>query len=162
MRKIHRKIGLLAAPFLLVSAVTGLLWAYAPHLYLKPAPSAPAPAIDENGRYVPVAEAVGAARILSEGAKVRSVTLRPEAGRLVYVVNLASKKGPAEIWVDAAGGEASLPERTAAWRFHSWVMKLHRLEFFGTKKELVAIPGTALLLLLTTGFFLLQKPSNKI
>ena len=31
----HRRVAILSAGFLLLTAVTGILWAYAPHLYFK-------------------------------------------------------------------------------------------------------------------------------
>jgi hypothetical protein len=36
-------------------------------------------------------------------------------------------------------------------------MKIHRLEFFGTKKELVVFPGLGLLLMLFTGLSLFKR-----
>ncbi len=152
-------IGICFAPFLAATAVTGLLWAYAPYLYLKtPPPSKNAAMIDDKRNYIPIVDVIRAVSV-GEGERIKSITLRPEpeSGRLVYFVNKGSKKGLKEIWVDAETGAVSEPKASAGREFHNWVMKIHRLEFFGTKKELVAIPGTGLLLLLLTGLFLWKR-----
>ena len=158
MRKIHRTVGLFFAPFLATTAVTGLLWAYAPYLYMKNEPTKiKAPAIDENRTYLPLADVIRSAKMLAGEGKVLNVTLKPDAGRLVYSVNIGSRSGRKEVQVDAKTGKAEIPVRTKAQEFQQWIMRIHRLEFFGTKKELVAIPGLGLLTLLVTGSFLLRK-----
>ncbi len=160
MRKIHRTIGLFFAPFLVTSAVTGLLWAYAPYLYLKNdsiKPKVSAPAIDAKKTYVSMVDAIQAATSMMQDGRITSIVLRPESGRLMFIVNMMSKNGMREVWVDAEKGNAMLPVRDATHQFHQWVMKIHRLSFFGTKKELVAIPGAGLLLMFFTGLFLFKK-----
>ena len=158
MRKIHRTVGLFFAPFLAATAITGLLWAYAPYLYMKSEPTkAKAPAIDENGTYLPIADVIRLAKTLAGEGNILNVTLKPDAGRLVYSVNIGSKSGRKEVQVDAQTGKAEIPVRSKAQEFHQWIMRIHRLEFFGTKKELTAIPGAGLLALLVTGSFLLRK-----
>ena len=162
MRKIHRTLGLVFAPFLATSAITGLLWAYAPYLYLKadPAKKAVSPVIDENRAYVPVADAIRAAKSLAGEGRLSGVSLRVESGRVVYIMNLMSRSGMKEIWVDSETAEATPAPKDPARQFHSWVMRIHRLSFFGTKKELVAFPGVGLLLMLCTGLFLLKRSSK--
>ena len=152
-------IGIFFGPFLLASAVTGLLWAYAPHLYLRPASagSTPAPVMDENRTYASVSDVIRAAKAEAGEGRIGGLYLKPMAGRLVYTVNVESKKGMKEVWVDADTGEAELAPKDRALEFHVWVMRIHRLGFFGTKKELTAIPGTALLLMIVTGLFLLKR-----
>lgn len=160
MRKIHRTIGLFFAPFLVTSAVTGLLWAYAPHLYLKNdsiKTKAFAPEIDAKKTYVSMVDVIQAATSMAGDGRITSIVLRLESGSLVFAVNVVSKNGVREIWVDAEKGNAMLPVRDAAHEFHSWIMKIHRLGFFGTKKELVAIPGAGLLLMIVTGLFLFKR-----
>lgn len=160
MRKIHLTIGVFFAPFLAISAITGLLWAYAPYLYLKSdsgMKKSPASVIDEKRAYIPVADVIRTALLMAGEGRINSIVLRAESGRLVYAVNVVSKKGINEIWVDAEKGNAMLPVRDTAHQFHSWIMKIHRLSFFGTKKELVAIPGFGLLLMLFTGLFLFKR-----
>ena len=158
MRKLHRKIGIFFAPFLAVSAVTGLLWAYAPYLYLKNDASKKiqSPAIDEKRSYLPIANVIEAAQAKG-AARISSITLKAQSGRLVYIVYGSSKQGQKELWVDAESGAVEVPARTRAQEFHSWIMKMHRFEYFGTKKELTAFSGVGLLLMIGTGLVLWRK-----
>lgn len=158
-RKLHRALALFFGPFLMTSAVTGLLWAYSPYLYLKDAgkPKAFLTEANEGRMRVSPVEAIHAAREAGEKGKISAVTLRAEGEKAVYSVGFSSKEGPKEFRVDAETGAVlgAAPPRYPA--FHQWVMKIHRLEFFGTKKELVAIPGLGLLAMLFTGLFLFKR-----
>ncbi len=215
MRKQHRQISVIAVPFLLVAAITGLLWAYAPHLYWKDdylkknVPSGP---VDRQEVRISFEEAAQAAE--RHGVTAVGVSLRKEAGHTVYAVTGdVPQGGTREILIDAVTGKTLTPlseelaieiamqyvnssdilavdripsyhhrsgkdflnvtavrfkdsNRTSIYLsesgnilededrtrvFHFWVMKLHKLNFFGTKKELTAIPGIALILLIITG-----------
>jgi uncharacterized iron-regulated membrane protein len=127
MRKLHRKLGLIFGPFLMTSAVTGLLWAYAPHLYLKQEPAKK--------------ETVKASRIVlmsADGREARSIDLGAETPVTVDPWSVQYRKRQTPV-------------------FHQWIMRIHRLEFFGAKKELTIFPGIGALLLGLTGFVLLKK-----
>ncbi|AFM12805.1 PepSY-associated TM helix domain-containing protein [Turneriella parva] len=217
----HRRIAILSAGFLLLTAVTGILWAYAPHLYfkegylkkksLKAAPSLSA------ARLAPQ-EAIRLAEAAGKVGPAESVVLRAEGGRLVFEVVRREGKAAHSQLVDAISGEKLSPldekmaaavaaeyvvgnptlknatvidnyrhrsgklvpsvyrvafvasgnpeiyidrnsaaiveESDDARAFHFWVMKLHQLQFFGTKKELTLIPGLALILLVITGMLI--------
>lgn len=158
-RKLHRILSYFFTPFLAVVAVTGLLWAYSPYLYMKPDPAMKKMhvSIEDNGQYLAIPDVIRSARTLAKDGRVKGISLKSESGKLLYIVQVGSKTGPSEVWVDAGTGQASLPVRTAGWQIHQWVMKLHKLSFFGTKRELTAFPGGGLLLLLITGIFLWRK-----
>jgi uncharacterized iron-regulated membrane protein len=160
MRRIHRALAFFFSPFLILSAVTGLLWAYAPYLYLKQDAGKPRPSIsveDQARVHLTPVEAIEASGLRASGGKVASVTLRVEAEKVLYVISSASKKDAKDIFVDAENGQL-LPKPAERYpAFHTWVMKLHQLQFFGTKKELVAFPGVGLLLMLFTGIFLFKR-----
>lgn len=159
MRKLHRALALFFSPFLVVTAVTGLLWAYAPHLYLKPEGSKKTPL--EISR-APKLSPVDALRAAGDGGgKPMSVTLRGEGSRLVYAVAYGSKDVPKEALVDAETGEVLKKPSPRYPGFHHWIMKIHRLEFFGTKKELTLLPGAGLLALLLTGAYLFRYGLRK-
>ena len=159
MRQFHRTAGIFFAPFLAVTAVTGLLWAYAPYLYMKQeAPKMKGDVkIDENGTYLPIADVIRAAQPLAGEGKIMGVGLKVDGGKLVYSVNVSSKGERKEIRVDAQTVQATVFVPSKAQEFHAWVMRIHRLEFFGTKKELVIIPGAGLLTLLISGTVLWKR-----
>lgn len=159
MRKLHRTLAVFFSPFLIVTAITGLLWAYAPHLYLKLDAPKKAPLSAQDAPRVSPVEALSAAG--GAGAKVMSVTLRNDDGRLVYAVAFAAKGAPEEAIVDADTGKVLKAKAARYPEFHHWVMKLHRFEFFGTKKELTVFPGLGLLSMLLTGFFLFRYGLKK-
>lgn len=220
MRFLHRRIAILSAGFLLLTAVTGILWAYAPHLYFKDGYL--------KKKHVKAAPALSAARLspqeairLTEAAGIspaESVILRAEGGRLVYEVVRREGKAAHSQLVDAVSGTKLSPlaeqiaaavaaeyvvgnptikdaaivdhyrhrsgkivasvyrvrfsapgnpeifidrnsaaiveESDDARAFHFWVMKLHQLQFFGTKKELTLLPGLALVILVITGLLI--------
>lgn len=64
-----------------------------------------------------------------------------------------------EIVVDRASGEI-IEDSDRVRRFHFWVMALHQLSFFGTKKELTVLNGVPLLVLIATGLVMLRKRSR--
>ena len=82
--------------------------------------------------------------IVSGGASLSHL----EDGRVVLVAFAAP--GNPEIYIDR-NSATIVEESDDARAFHLWVMKLHQLQFLGTKKELTLIPGAALLFLLVTG-----------
>lgn len=157
MRKIHRTLAVVFGPFLTLSAVTGLLWAYAPYLYLKDAPKAKLPVTDKIAavRLSPQ-EAIQKTKDAGENGNVMAVTLRIDNPDIVYAVSVGSKEGFKDIIVSAENGNILKPATFKYPAFHRWIMKLHRLEFFGTKKELVIFPGVGLLLMLFTGLSLFK------
>ncbi len=114
VRSAHRAIALTAAVVLTVSAVTGILWAYAPYLYLpdgymrKKAPTrspTPREAAVGVGEALRVAE--GAA---GRGLDVTQIVLRPDFGRLLYEVQYREGAGaPRAFLVDAIRGEPLTP-----------------------------------------------------
>lgn len=215
----HRRIAILSAGFLLLTAVTGILWAYAPHLYfkdgyLKKKSIRLGPALTE-AKLSPAEAISRVAASPDKKTTAESVSLRVEAGQLIYEVVRKEGKATESQLVDAISGERLSPlsaelaaavaaeyvagnplvkqvtpldeyrhrsgkklrtlyrvafaapgnpeiyidrnsaaiveESDESRAFHFWVMKLHQLQFFGTKKELTLIPGLALLLLVATG-----------
>ncbi len=220
----HRRIAVVSSGVLLLTALTGLLWAYAPHLYfrdgyLKKKSIRPGPAV-EAARLTP-REAISKSALRPGTSAVTSVSLRVEGGRLVYeIIRGAGMTAQAEL-IDANSGERLSPiggelasliaaeyvvgnpaikdttelanyrhRSGKVWRsvyrvafvaprhpaiyidrysgtiveesddaraFHFWVMKLHQLQFFGTKKELTLVPGMALLLLVASGAAMLFR-----
>lgn len=164
MRRVHRTIGLFFAPFLAASALTGLLWAYAPYLYYpqpKHAEGAKKAAIDEDAPYLPMAEVVRAVRSEAPEGPITNLTLKAVGPELVYTAYVAAKKGQQEVKVDAFSGKAELVVPTLGHRIHYWVKKLHMMQFFGTKKELTIVSGLPLLILLFTGMFLWKTGPRK-
>lgn len=215
----HRRVAIVSAGFLLLTAVTGILWAYAPHLYfkdgyLKKKSVRPGPAL--TAAKISPQEAIRLSEVGGKARVAESVSLRVEGGQLVYeVVRKAGKVAESQL-VDAVSGKRLNPldekmavavaaeyvagkphrqeavalenyrhrsgkvvpsvyrvafaapgnpeiyidrnsativeESDDARAFHLWVMKLHQLQFLGTKKELTLIPGAALLLLIATGW----------
>jgi hypothetical protein len=114
VRSAHCVIALTAAVVLTMSAVTGILWAYAPYLYLpdgymrKKAPTrspAPREAVIGVGDALRVAEDAA-----GRGLDVTQVVLRPDFGRLLYEVQYREAKGvPRAFLVDAIRGEPLTP-----------------------------------------------------
>lgn len=218
MRFWHRRVAVLSAGFLLLTAVTGILWAYAPHLYfkdgyLKKKSTRGAPAL--SAARLSAQEVIRLTEAADKTRPAESVTLRAEGGRLVFEVVRREGKAAHSQLIDAVSGEklSPLTEQMAAavaaeyvvgnppvkdaavvenyrhrsgkivpsvYRiafvapgnpeifidrnsaaiveesddsraFHFWVMKLHQLQFFGTKKELTLLPGLALIVLVITG-----------
>ena len=215
MRQLHRWAGLGGAGFLLLTGLTGLLWANAPRLYWKDdykKIKAPVVAPPLESARIDMRRALAMA-LQQLGSEVAAavLTLKSEAGRLVYEAQAGKrsvlidaltgrslsplteedasrfadqyapkgasrliarhessftgrdgrKRGP--VWVvtyrDKGGTEIVLDEMSGqiieefdpSRRFHFWVMRLHKLDFFHTDRMLTAIPGLFLLGLVITG-----------
>lgn len=215
-RSAHATAGLVGALFLASSAITGLLWANASRLYWR--------ADDYKKKKAPVAgPALESARIdirrvlaraqseLGTEANMTALTLKSEAGRLVY----EAQTGKRSVLIDAITGRSLSPlsaddasrfadqyapkgasrlaarhevsfmgrdgrKRGPVWRvtyrdnggteivlddmsgqiieefdpsrrFHFWIMRLHKLDFFHTDRLLTAIPGLCLIGLVISG-----------
>lgn len=112
-RSIHRLVGTVCAVFLASSAVTGLLWAYAPYLYwrggyLEKKNPAPAPPLDAV--QVPVREALArAGQALGPDAVIVSVILRADIGRLLYEVEYRRRGSHGALLVDGLTGAVLSP-----------------------------------------------------
>lgn len=113
VRTAHRIVGIAVAAFLVSSAVTGLLWAYAPFLYwqggyLERKTPAASPSLDAVT--VTVQEAIQTARTTVSGdASLAAVVLRADAGRLLYEVQYRVHGIPGSVLVDATTGERLSP-----------------------------------------------------
>ncbi|HRP69845.1 MAG TPA: PepSY domain-containing protein [Turneriella sp.] len=222
---LHRRIASFSAVFLVISAVTGLVWAYAPHIffkdgYLKKKQYVKAPSFTTiKATEKEVIQKAGL--FFHSYDKIVSITLKPEASKLVYLVvkqddkktqsllfdalsgkmlspidekfaiEIAAQYVPKgsvfklsdaidiythrkgrkvnnvyrvvftgsetiEIFIDRHSGEI-IEESSPSRRFLFLMQKLHQLEFFGTKKELTAIPGISLLILAITGVMILWR-----
>ncbi len=78
----------------------------------------------------------------------------------VWITSYA-ENGGTQVVVDARSGQL-VDVYDRARRFHFWVMRLHKLDFFRTDKALTAIPGFFLLFLVASGFKLwLQTRKGK-
>lgn len=221
MRRFHRVFGVGSAVFITLTAVSGLLWAYAPYLYWEGGylerKHAPVP-FDFGAVTLTHQDAIRAAReLLGPDAAVTGVTLRSELGAplfeitsekasvvvdgrsgvaltpipaqmaariaaqyvrgtppvesttlleqfvhrsgkihsSVYRVRFAAPRTPA-IFISARNG-AIIEEEDDVRRFHFGIMRLHQLNFFGFRKTLTIIPGTAILLLLVSGLVLSRR-----
>lgn len=225
-RRVHAWTGAAGALFLASSAVTGILWANAGRLYWraddykKKKASVAGPAL-ESAR-IDIRRALAAARPqLGPEAAVAVLTLKSEAGRLVY----EAQAGKRSVLIDAGTGRSLSPlteedvslfagqyapkgasrlaarrevsftgrdgrERGPVWivsyrdnggtdivldemsgqiveefdpsrRFHFWVMRLHRLDFFHADKALTAVPGLFLLGLVISGIPLWLRPRRR-
>jgi uncharacterized iron-regulated membrane protein len=224
MRPFHRWLGIGSSIVLLLAAVTGILWAYAPHLYWKPGylekkHSVPHPPFDS----IATTHQEIARRVSQEfgaSAAITSINLRSDAGMAFFEVAVLADGKESTVLFDEAGNkispiDAALAERIArqyvpgnptlativllpqwqhrsykihenvwrvrfadeaesevflsaysgkiledqdkARRFHFWVMRLHQLNFFGFKKVLTIIPGSALILLVVSGLVISRK-----
>lgn len=109
----HRRVAILSAGFLLLTAVTGILWAYAPHLYfkdgyLKKKSVPPGPALSD-ARLTPqqAMRLVAAQFANSKGAE--AVLLRVEGGHLLYEVQHRAEKAMQSALVDAVSGAVINP-----------------------------------------------------
>lgn len=78
----------------------------------------------------------------------------------VYRIDFETERNPA-IFLSASSGRI-LEEEDDVRRFHFWVMRLHQLNFFGFKKTLTIIPGSALLLLLGSGLWLSRRSRRRL
>jgi uncharacterized iron-regulated membrane protein len=78
----------------------------------------------------------------------------------VYRVQFKAPKTPV-IYLSARTG-AIIEEEDDVRRFHFWVMRLHQLNFFGFRKTLTIIPGSAILLLVVSGFVLSRRARSRV
>lgn len=220
-RRLHALAGVAGAVFLLNSAATGLLWSNAQRLYWRgddyKKKKAPAESPALSSARIDARRALAAAGLKGEPT---ALTLRGEAGRLVYEVQAGKdaalvdavtgkplspldeelagaiadqyaprgarrtalehreafvgrdgkKRGPvwAASYAARGGMEIVLDDKTGAIveeydpsrRFHFWVMRLHKLDFFHTDKALTAIPGALLLAMTLSGLWLWQRTAR--
>lgn len=108
MRNAHRWIAMSAIGFLFLSLVTGLLWANAPFLYwadrYKERVHVVAPPSLEHAS-ISVSAAIQVSREHLHGkAQVERVTLRSDAGKLLYEVRLRAEGKMRTVLVDAMTG----------------------------------------------------------
>ena len=115
-RQLHRYAGWFGAAFLLLSTVTGLLWAYAPHLYWAPgylekkqAMAAP-PIVDVA---IEARAAAATARAAAAGAELSSLTLRADIGRLLWDARLGAAGDERVVLIDAVSGARLSPLSSA-------------------------------------------------
>lgn len=126
MRRFHRWFGLISAGFILLTVVTGLMWAYAPHFYWEAGykerkSETPAPPIS--------AATIGIADVVSRvPGDLRAVALRRDFGRLVYEAR-PSGDAPA-VLIDGVSGEVLSPlsEPLAAQAARQYVPDAFTLE----------------------------------
>ncbi|MCC2642992.1 MAG: uncharacterized protein K0S45_3405 [Nitrospira sp.] len=112
-RKAHRRIGILALGFLLLSLSTGLLWANAKFLYwdehykerVRPVAGPP---LEAAG--ISLQEVMDRSKAAVEGpATVTQATLRSDFGRLLYDVKIRAGGKASTVLFDAATGELLSP-----------------------------------------------------
>ena len=113
VRRAHRWLGLGALGFLLLSVVTGLLWADAKFLYwdehykekVRPlaGPSAESARLPLDRAFSLANEAVGGHALFEQA------TLRTDFGRLFYEVKLRGEGGSTTVLLDAMSGERLSP-----------------------------------------------------
>ncbi len=111
MRSFHRRLAIIFCGFLTLSASTGLLWAYAPHLYwkedyLKPKHAPSFRLLSEAS--VRAEDALQSARDQLTGS-IRSITLKTLGDRLVYEIRYASGQGEHSWLLDAETGQKLTP-----------------------------------------------------
>ena len=108
-RTLHRSVALAAVAFILASAVTGLLWAYAPHVYwdagyMQRKHKAEAPNLSDARFGVQEGLARLTARF-GTGMRATRATLRSDAGRLLYDFRYRTPDGQAHAaLLDAVSG----------------------------------------------------------
>lgn len=109
MRRFHRWLGVGAALFLLLAAATGLLWAYAPHLYWEGgylARKHPPAAFDFSAITLTHQGAIRAARQrMAADLPITEVTLRAEVDVPFFEINT----GESSVLIDARNGEVLSP-----------------------------------------------------
>jgi len=113
MRRFHRWLGVVFGLFLLSSAVTGLLWAYAPYLYWKPGymeKKAPLPSPPLTDAVLSIPEAVRKLQEKEEGKiEAQSLLLRKDFGRLLYEIEYKVSGGKRRSLIDAKSGDLLSP-----------------------------------------------------
>lgn len=98
-RRVHFWLGTAALLFLGVSAITGLMWAYAPYLYWQPGymeKKRPEPGLQEKdleGALPPQAFAASIGDRFGAGSRLTAVALQKEAGVLLYKVHALGPDG---------------------------------------------------------------------
>ncbi|NUN92811.1 MAG: PepSY domain-containing protein [Verrucomicrobiae bacterium] len=113
MRRFHVWLGIVSAGFLILSAATGILWAYAPHLYWKPGylqrkHPAVLPSFDED--LLPLREALRVAREQwGSESRISKITLHGELGMMVYEILGKRRDGETSLLVDARTGKTLSP-----------------------------------------------------
>lgn len=117
-------------------------------------PLAPEFASRIAGQYVAGEPAVASVTLLDQ-FKHRSGKIHES----VYSVRFQLPKNP-EILLSAYTGKI-IEDQDDVRRFHFWIMRLHQLNFFGFKKTLTIIPGTAMLLLVGTGLVISRKRKSR-
>lgn len=134
MRKFHRSFGMMFGLFLFLTAVTGLLWAYAPYLYWKPGymmkkAASPSPPLSQAA--LSFSEAVD---ILEEREgremEVQSILLRKGFGRLLYEIEYDVTGEKRRCLIDAQTGDflSPLTEQLAIQVARQYVRGDTRLE----------------------------------
>ncbi len=111
MRKLHRKLALLFSGFLALSAITGLIWAFAHRLYLKEDNLKTPAGITHRSlaeATVPMNLALEQARIRVAGP-IHSIALKTLAHRLVYDVRYGAGKEELSWLMDAETGQTLSP-----------------------------------------------------
>lgn len=225
MRRFHRWLGVGATVFVLLSVITGLLWAYGPYLFWGSGyreKKHPDPIASYEAIKLTPGDAIRVAREqLGSTAVISTITLRSDLGKAlyeltatvdgkeraalidgntgvafspltpelatqiarqyvhgepplkavtlldqfkhrsgkihesVYQVQFQAEKNP-ELFISAQSGQL-IEDQDDSRRIHFWVMRLHQLNFFGFKKTLTIIPGTALLMLTFSGLWLSRR-----
>jgi uncharacterized iron-regulated membrane protein len=109
----HRRIALTATLFLSLTAITGILWAYSSHLYLKDGylkKKNKAEEIPLSDAEVSVQDALKTARGFFKTDKgIQAVILRSDAGRLFYEVQRKEKRDVFSVLIDAVSGNVVTP-----------------------------------------------------
>lgn len=117
-RTLHRWLGATTLGFLLLSVVTGLLWAnskslYWPERYKERVRAVASPPLEAVS--IPLGTAFDEARTtFGENATVERVVLRPDFGRLVYEIKARVKGKTQFLLLDAQSGERLSPLSEAA------------------------------------------------
>lgn len=157
LRSLHRWIGLLAALFLLVIAVTGFLLATKGRFgWIRP-PEAEGGSLETLAQVVSVEQAVEAAFAvglseLSTLADIDRVDYRPRSN----VFKILSRKGYKEVQVDGSSGRVL----SVANRTDQLAEDIHDLSFFGKWFHENWLPVVAVLLfgLSLTGIYVFFNP----
>jgi len=111
-RRIHRLIALASAIVLVSSAVTGLLWAYSPYLFLEDGymrKKTPIAGPRATEAVVTAQEAMAAARQAGLRGQIQTVTLRSDFGRLLWEVQMRAGEDAQPFLMDAISGERLSP-----------------------------------------------------
>lgn len=109
----HRRIAITSVVFLTTAAVTGILWAYAPHIYFqegylkkKAKPNAPALTATKVGQKEALETAMEA---LKSDKGIETLSLRGEGSHLVYEIIRKDGKDYKSVIVDALSGDLLSP-----------------------------------------------------